>query len=270
MERHRFAVAAWVLLIAITGVYVAWGLVPDSTLYRDVLTPRVLLAIATVSKIFLLLGGALLAFACRDRLDEGNAARPAWALLSAGLFTTLAGQLCLTPYQLAAGETPFPSPADLFYLLSYPFLIAAFLVFLRAQHESGVSTSSLAERLATVAFVAVVGGMIVVRMLRPMAASGGEILDRMLSVAYPVLDLVLLMPLSLLLRMALRMRGSRVGGAWEMLLAGFILLAVGDISFAYFSALSALLLDPYVHATFVLSYALVAGGAYRQLRLLRS
>jgi hypothetical protein len=29
-------------------------------------------------------------------------------------------------------------------------------------------------------------------------------------------------------------------------------------------------LDPFVHATFVLAYGLVAGGAHRQLRLLRS
>ena len=29
-------------------------------------------------------------------------------------------------------------------------------------------------------------------------------------------------------------------------------------------------LDPYVHATFLLSYGLVAGGAHRQLQLLKS
>ncbi len=266
---RRFAVAAWALLTAVTTVYVAWGVFPDSALYRDVLTPHVLLAIAALLKIGYLLAGALLAFACRDHLEEGNPARPAWALLSAGLFATLAGQLSLAPFQLAAGETPFPSVADLFYLLSYPFLIAAFLAFLRAHHESGFSTSSLAERLSTVAAVAVGGGVIVVRMLRPVAASGGEILDRMLNVAYPVLDLVLLIPLALLLRMALRMRGSRVGGVWGLLLVGFVFLAIGDISFAYF-LLGELQLDPYVHATFLLCYALVAGGAYRQLRLLKS
>ncbi len=115
-----------------------------------------------------------------------------------------------------------------------------------------------------------VGGAVAVHMLRPVAAGGGEILDRMLNVAYPVLDLVLLMPLALLLRMALRMRGSHVGGVWALLLVGFVFLAIGDISFAYFSMLGEQQLDPYVHATFLLSYGLVAGGAHRQLLLLKS
>jgi hypothetical protein len=266
---RRGPLVAWALLVVVTVVYVAWALFPDAALYR-VLTPHVLLAIASLLKSGCLLAGALLAFACRDRLDQGNPARPAWALLSAGLFATLAGQLSLAPYQLVAGETPFPSVADIFYLLAYPFLIAAFLVFLRAHHESGFSTSSLVERLSTVAVMAIVGGTIVVRVLRPVAASGGEVLDLMLNVAYPVLDLVLLMPLALLLRMALRMRGSRVGGVWALLLAGFVFLALGDISFAYFTQLGEQHLDPYVHATFLLSYGLVAGGAHRQLQLLKS
>ena len=266
----RVPKAAWLVLILATAAYAGWGAVPDSALYRDVLTPRVLLAFASLLKIGYLLTGALLAFACRDRLEEGNPSRPAWALMSVGLFATLAGQLSLAPHQLVSGETPFPSVADLFYLLSYPFLIAAFLVFLRAHHESGFSTSSLAERLGIVATIAVVGGAVAVHMLRPVAAGGGEILDRMLNVAYPVLDLVLLMPLALLLRMALRMRGSHVGGVWALLLVGFVFLAIGDISFAYFSMLGEQQLDPYVHATFLLSYGLVAGGAHRQLRLLKS
>ncbi len=267
---RRLPAVAWTLLTVVTAVYVAWAIAPDATVYREVLTPALLLAVASVLKSGCLLTGALLAFACRDRLEPGNPARPAWALMSAGLFATLAGQLSLAPYQIVAGETPFPSVADLFYVLAYPFLIAAFLVFLRAHHESGFSTSSLAERLSIVAAVAIVGGTIVVRVLRPVAASGGEVLDRMLNVAYPVLDLVLLMPLALLLRMALRMRGSHVGGVWALLLAGFVFLALGDSSFAYFTQLGEQHLDPFVHATFLLSYGLVAGGAHRQLRLLKS
>ncbi len=265
----RVPVAVWVLVV-LTAIFVGWGLFPDTALYRDVLTPRVLVGLASIVKISCLLAGALLAFACRDRMEPGNPARPAWALLSVGLFATLAGQLSLAPYQLVGKETPFPSVGDLYYLLSYPFLIAAFLVFLRAYQESGFPVGSLFERAFIVGIVGVVGGTLTVRILRPVAIGGGELLDRMLNVAYPVLDLVLLMPLALLLRVALRMRGSRAGGVWGLLLAGFLCLAFADVSFGYFTLLGEQHLDPYVHATFVLSYGLVALGAYRQLRLLRS
>jgi hypothetical protein len=92
----------------------------------------------------------------------------------------------------------------------------------------------------------------------------------MLTVAYPILDLVLLLPLALLLRVALRLRGSHAGGVWLLLLGGIVFLCAGDVSFAYFQSLGAAHLDPFVHATYLLAYGLIAGGAHRQLQLLQS
>ena len=270
MSAARSRASGWLLLLALAALYIGWALAPDATLYRDWLTPRLLLALAAVVKLASLVTGALLAFACRDGLEDGNPARPAWALLSAGLFATLVGQLSLAPYQLVAGETPFPSVGDLYYVLSYPFFIAAFLVFLRAYREAGFPVGSRAERAAIVTGVGLVAALAAVWVLRPVAAGGGETLERILNVAYPVLDLVLLLPLALLLRIALRLRGSHVGAVWAELLAGFVFLCCGDIFFAYFTALGRQHLDPWVHATYLLAYGLVASGAHRQLQLLRS
>jgi hypothetical protein len=264
----RITGVAWAAVLALEAVYLGWGLFPEAALYRDALTPRLLLALAAVAKIVILASGALLAFACRDRLEEGNPARPAWALLSAGLFSTLVGQMSLAPYQLFTNATPFPTVGDLYFVLSYPFFIAAFLVFLRAYHESGLPVGSLGERLSIVLVVGLVAGFAVVRLLQPVAAGGGELLERILTLLYPVLDLVLLLPLAILLRIALRLRGSKAGAVWGFVLAGFVFLCFGDICFAYFTALGQQHLDPYVHATYILSYALVASGARRQLSLL--
>jgi hypothetical protein len=239
-------------------------------LYRATLTPYRLTAVAATAKIAFLLAGALFAFACRDRLEPGNPARPAWALLSAGLFSTLVGQVSLAPFQLVSGQTPFPSVGDVYFLLSYPFFIAAFLVFLRAYREAGFPVGSYAERAAILGSVGLVAAGAAVYILRPVATGGAELLDRILNVAYPVLDLVLLLPLTLLLRIALRLGVSRVGSIWVELLAGFVFLCLGDIFFAYFSALGEQHLDPWVHATYLLSYGLIAGGAHQQLELLKS
>jgi hypothetical protein len=261
---------SWLVLAASLVVLGGWALAPDAALYRDLLTPRVLVAFAAIVKLGFLLAGALYAFACRDRLEDGNPARPAWALLSAGLFATLVGQLSLAPYQLVSGQTPFPSVGDLYYVLSYPFFIAAFLVFLRACREAGFPLGSPAERVAIVGGVGLVAGVAAVEILRPVAAGGADLLERSLNVAYPVLDIVLLMPLALLLRIALRLGKSRVGVVWAQLLAGFVFLCLSDIFFAYFTALGQQHLDPYIHGCYVLAYGLVAGGAQQQLRLLRS
>jgi hypothetical protein len=263
----RAALAAVGLLVL---AHVGWGLFPEAALFADPLTPRVLLAASAVGKLACLLAGALLAFACRDRLEEGNPARPAWALLSAGLFATLAGQLSLAPWQVFANATPFPSAGDLFFVLSYPFFIAAFLVFLRAYGEAGLPMGSWAERATIVLGVGLAGGLAVLRTLQPVAAGGGgELIERILTLAYPLLDLVLLLPLALLTRIALRLRGSHAGAVWGLVLAGFVSLCLADIFFAWFTALGHEHLDPWLHAAYLLSYALVAAGAGRQLRLLR-
>ena len=221
-------------------------------------------------KLVFLATAALVAFACRDRLEPGNPARPAWALLSAGLFSTLVGQLSLAPYQLVSGQTPFPSVGDLYFLLAYPFFIAAFLVFLRAYREAGFPVGSWAERAAILGSVGLVAVVAAVYILRPMATGGAEPLERILNVAYPVLDLVLLLPLALLLRIALRLSGSRVGAVWAELLAGFVFLCLGDMLFVGFSTLGEQHVEAWMHGTFLLSYGLIAGGAHRQLELLKA
>jgi hypothetical protein len=256
----------WAVVGLAVALYVGWAIAPASELYTRWLNGHRLLALGAVIKLVYLMAGSAWAFACRDRLEPGNPARPAWFLLSLGLLSTFAGQLCLAPYQLVFAETPFPGPGDIFYLLAYPFLIAALLIFLNAYREAGLPMGSLAERMLLVAGV----GAVAVVILRPVAATPGPLLERSLTLAYPALDLVLLVPLVLLLRIALRLRGSKVGGVWLLLLTGFASMCAGDICFAYFQALGAVQLDPFVHATYILAYALIAGGAHRQLRLLES
>lgn len=260
----------WLVLGLALALYVGWAAAPASALYARALTPHRLLVLAAALKLVYLLAGAVWAFRCRDRLEAGNPARPAWFLLSLGLLATFVGQLSLAPLQLVRNETPFPSVADIYYLLSYPFLIAAFLALLNAYREAGFPQGSSAERAAILSGVVVAGALVVVPILLPVAAGGGPLLERILTVAYPVLDLVLLLPLALLFRVALHLRGSHAGEVWALLLGGFVFLCAGDICFAWFQSLGAQHLDPFVHGTFILAYGLVAGGAHRQLQLLES
>jgi hypothetical protein len=260
----------WVALVLALALYLGWAAVPASALYARALTPQRLLVLAAALKLVYLLAGTAWAFRCRDRLEVGNPARPAWFLLSLGLLATFAGQLSLAPLQLVRGETPFPSVADMYFLLSYPFLIAALLVLLNAYREAGFPVGSVAERAAILSGVGAVGVLVAVPILQPVAATGGPVLERILTVAYPVLDIVLLLPLALLFRVALRLRGSHAGEVWALLLSGFVFLCAGDICFAWFQSLGAQHLDPFLHGTFILAYGLIAGGAHRQLQLLES
>jgi hypothetical protein len=263
-------VLPWAVLGAAVALYVGWAVAPASDFYARLLGPHRLVALAAALKLVYLLAGSVFAFGCRDRLETGNPARPAWFLLSLGLLSTFVGQLCLAPFQVVRNETPFPSVADIYFLLSYPFIIAALVVLLHAYREAGFPIGSVGERAAIVAGVGVIAALVVLPILRPVALTGGPPLERILTVAYPVLDLLLLVPLALLLRIALRLRGSHAGDVWVLLLGGFVVLCMADIFFAYFQSLGEAHLDPFVHASFLLSYGLIAGGAHRQLQLLKT
>ena len=259
----------WVVLGLAVALYVGWAASSSSGLYARALTPHRMLVLAAVLKLVYLLAAAAWAFQCRDRLEAGNPARLAWFLLSLGLLATFVGQLSLAPPQLVRNVTPFPSVADIYYLLSYPLFIAAFLVLLKAYRETGFPIGSAAERVGIVTGVGVVAAIVAAPILGPVVTTDTPLLERILTVAYPILDLVLLLPLALLLRVALRLRGSHAGEVWLLLLGGFVFLCAGDIAFAYFQSLGQQHLDPFVHATYVLSYGLIAGGAHRQLELLK-
>jgi hypothetical protein len=266
----RTTILPWVVLALAAAVYCGWALAPGSTLYQSVLTPPVLVGLGAGLKLVYLLSGALWAFGCRDLLERGNPARPAWTLLSVGLLAAFVGQLSYAPYQLTGRPAPFPSVGDLYFVLSYPFLITAFLIFLRACREVGFPMGSLGERVAIVAGVGLLAAAVGTPILRPVVLAEGPLLDRALTVIYPVLDLVLLVPIALLLRVALRLKGSHVGSVWALILGGLVFMCLGDAFFAYFSALGHEHLDPFIHATFILAYGLIAGGAHRQWQLLRS
>ena len=269
-EARLLRAAPWIPLGCAVLLFVGWAVFPGSPLYARLLTPHHLLALASILKLVYLVTGAAWAFACRDCLDADNPARPAWFLLALGLLSTFVGQLCLAPFQVVRHETPFPSVADIFYVLGYPFLIAAMLVLLNAYRGSGLPIGSFADRAVTLGAVGAIGVLVAVPILRPVASTGGPLLDRMLTVAYPVLDIILLLPLALLLRIALKLRGSHAGEVWVLILGGIVFLCAGDIGFAYFQSLGQAHLDPFVHATFILAYGLIAGGAHRQLQLLKS
>jgi len=154
-----------------------------------------------------------------------------------------------------------------FYILAYPLAAAAFVQFLRAYHEAGYPMGSRAERtrllLATVAVCAALSFIV----LRPVVMAEMPMVEKVLSAAYPLLDMALLVPLVLLLRTTWHFRGGSVGTAWVIVLSGFVFMCAGDVLFAYFTALGLTGLDPFVHGAYILSYGLIAAGVRKHVAL---
>jgi hypothetical protein len=258
----------------------------------SLLSEVTLLRAACVVKLVFLATGAVVALRVTKHFGADNPVRPAWLHLGLGLAATTFGQLGLACYQFSpAAEAPFPSLADYFFFLGDPFFILALTSFAHAYEAAGYALGTRAERWRLAAIVAGAAAVVGIIVLRPvvlapppmpemplnvslpkleliLAARAAQTV--FLNIAYPVLDLILLVVTVLLLKASLPLRGGEVFKAWAALLAGFAFMSVGDVLFAYFSALKITAVDPFVHVTYVLSYGFLALGVLRQQRLLAS
>jgi hypothetical protein len=252
------AAAAFVLrlVVGLAGAELAWA-------------DPILLRLASAAKLCLLAVGALLAWRSAQLFEDDNPIRPAWRLLSLGLLATLIAQLGLAPYQMGSGgDAPFPSWSDAAFVLGYPLFLAALVTFLRAYRQGGFPMGSLGQLWATGLGMSALAVVVVYFVLAPIWAHPDEPLARILNVAYPTLDFLLLVPTVILVRVMSGMRGGSVWRIWVAILGGFLFMGAGDILYAYFSTKQMRTLDPLVHASYILSYGLLALGSHRQLRAL--
>jgi hypothetical protein len=262
-----------IVLALLTGLpaalFLGQAAFPRTGFYASDGYAAVAFALGSALKPFLLFLSAFWAWGCTRRFDHENPIRPAWQRLALGLGLLLMGQLVLAFYQLVLHvPIPFPSVADVFFGLAYVLLVTALAAFIRAYEQAGFPTGRRGARRAIGVATALVGALLAVPLLRPILAAEAPTLEKTLNVLYPVLDLVLLVPTVILLRLTLRFGRGPVGRIWMMLLLGFLFLCVGDVLFSYLQALGQTALDPLVDAMYILSYGSLAGGALRQLKVL--
>lgn len=268
MSRSRLLL--WIALAVATAVFVGKALLPGASLYTEVLSSRHLLWIGSLSKLLFALVAVIVAAQVTRRFEADNPARRAWLLLTLGLGGFLVGQSILGYYQLVQGRPiVFPSPADLFFVLGSLSLAVALLAFLRAYAASGLPVGEPRERLALALVAAVLCAAIVIPILRPILQTPAPFLEKLLNLAYPLLDMLLLIPMLLLLRMSFRFWGGRLWAVWGALAAGVLFTAAGDILFAYGAGLGLEHLEDLFDAMYILSFGCFAQGVLAQRDLLK-
>jgi hypothetical protein len=164
----------------------------------------------------------------------------------------------LSSHQLVTAVSPFPSPADAFFIAAYPFLLASFVRFGRADRRSGLPVGARWQHLAIACAVLVAGAFLVAPLLRPILAAPGTRLEHALNVLHPAFDVALLIPLGILVRIAWPFRGGATFRAWALLLGGTVVMCAGDLLFGWFSMLEASHLDPLMHGSYLVAYACLA------------
>jgi hypothetical protein len=229
-------------------------------------------AILAVADVVILPVAALASSRVARRFERENPARMPWTLLAAGLWAFWVGEAIEGAYTVRGADTPFPGPPDACFLLGYPLLVAAFFLFLRAYRASGLADWGTEDVVAAAAIVGLIGLAVAV----PVARAALPAAERVISAVYVLLDLVALIPLLVLLRLASRLRGGSVWHVWASLLFGFLLTFAGDVLFAFARAVAESGQDAAAggqlelasSVVFTLSYLAIARGTRYQRRLL--
>ncbi|MEU8228668.1 bifunctional diguanylate cyclase/phosphodiesterase [Actinoplanes sp. NPDC048967] len=157
--------------------------------------------------------------------------RPAmWYWFAAGQITWVGGDFVWEYYKYVLHEEPYPSAADYFYLSAYPMLVVGLVLLSRGRRRGG----DLAG-LVDPAIVAIGIGLVFwVFVMHPIAAgSTASTLERVIGVAYPAADALLLAILARFFTSS----GRRSASARLLSLAALLLL-VADISYSLVSLYS--------------------------------
>jgi hypothetical protein len=201
------------------------------------------------------------------RLDAENAARTPWLLISAGFAAFAAGESVDAYYELVGRNRPFPSPLDAVFLAAYALIGGAFVSFVRTYLQSELSGDGSRHRRPTLVFGAALAAVGVV-FAYLLLTGDGPLAERLVAAAYPVLDLLALVPAFLLMRITLEFRGGALWRVWASILAGFVLTCAADFLFAYFTVRGTDGQDALMEALYLLSYAAFWRGSRVQAGLL--
>ncbi|PRY33545.1 putative bifunctional diguanylate cyclase/phosphodiesterase [Pseudosporangium ferrugineum] len=233
----------------------AYFLLPDEGLVSNLVYD----AIGLVSTVMIIVG---------VRLHRAGR-RAMWYWFAAGQLTWVLGDLVWEYYKYVLDQEPYPSPADVLYLSAYPFFVAGMIMLMRGR---GARDRDLAA-LIDASIVAIGLGLVFwVFVMHPIAAdSTASTLERVIGVAYPAADALLLAMLARFYTGVVR-RSTSI----RLLGAAAVLLLVADVCYSLislYSDVNARFLD----AGWLLSYVCwgaaalhpsmrVAGTARRQAR----
>lgn len=143
-----------------------------------------------------------------------------------GIFLWFLGDTAWTIYEtILQIEIPYPSLADVFYLVGYIPIAIAIIQFLWAFRATLKKQSTFIALAVGLLFL----GMTYTFLIGPIAVSTEDFLTKTYDVAYPVLDSALVV---LAIFMFFVFRGGKMAGAWVWISLGLLLTALADIAFS--------------------------------------
>jgi diguanylate cyclase (GGDEF)-like protein len=245
--RSRSAISMAAVLSGYMILYVlAWSVFPDAGQKT---------ALNLLNFVGPLVATALLALAAK-RAHERRL-KFFWGLLAAAALLSALGEATYGIYESILGvEAPYPSTADVFWLLSYPLKFIAIMSLLSFGRKSrleimGVGLEAVVLALAT--------GMLVWQyIMLPSLDMEASVLSNLVSVLYPGGDVLLLAALSALTLLPQRGRMPR-GLTW--IAASFVVDIIADLAYSVYVLRGTYETGSWIDPLWPLAYTLLAAAA---------
>ncbi|MFD1369550.1 putative bifunctional diguanylate cyclase/phosphodiesterase [Actinoplanes sichuanensis] len=221
--------AGWLVAAIIAAL--CFPLVPDDTLPAKIY----------VNTIGLSSVAAMVIGIVRNRPEHWRA----WALFAAGVLTFVSGDITYDVTELRLGEYPYPYWADLLYLSAYPLLWASLsrLGNPRGDRERGalIDAAIISTGIGLIFWVAIVGPTL--------ADTGAPVLERLVTIGYPLADVLLTTAVARMLTRA----GNRTP-SMRLMTAGAVIMLTGDLIYTTMSS-TAEYTGGFVDSGFLMAYA---------------
>ena len=179
--------------------------------------------------------------------------RRTWNFVAAGMGSFLTADVVYYVLEIVRDEVPFPSPADFFYLGMYPLMIIGLVGLLRSVSPGRDVAGLLDAGLVAVATFAVLGILV---MDSYIADPSLELSGRLISLAYPVMD-VALVAVAARLVAAVHIRQT----SFALMTLGLSSLMVADTIYGILNTAGTFQTGGFADAFWLGFYVLIAAGA---------
>ncbi len=227
-------------------------------------------AVSDIGGILVIGTAAIAALSTALSFDRGEPLRTQWMLIAGGVGLFALGDIAFAYYELAtkSGEVPFPGLPDVFYLSQYALFGVGLI--LAAMAYRGLVSLRNPVIVAGVVSVALGIGLFGVFIQPVLADAEVSLAERVLTIAYPAADLVLLLGPALAIVLTIRhLQGGRLGWPWWAVAAGVTLVAVSDAAFNWLVFKETYQSGMLVDYGWMAGYALVGLGAMLALDVRR-
>ncbi|MEO9310600.1 MAG: hypothetical protein ABI337_09975 [Nitrososphaera sp.] len=185
----------------------------------------------------------------------------AWASFAGYAISWFVAEMIWMVQELYLKIDPFPSAADIFYLIGYPFLIMFFIAYLQPVR------SAITKKMIAASFAFSIGILCISLYSVLSTTTNNNIFELVLATIYPVLDAMVIIPA--LIGVGLFFKGH-VNLMWTLMCLGIVSVFAADTAFLMAQNEDSYYTGNPMEILFYWNYILLSFGIHNHLNLFQS